>query len=750
MADEVKKVVTYEIRGNTVNLEKTLEAAINNANLLQQKLQTVSTIPYKRGKNADASNYERQAAISKTVAQLESLKTKLSSESIQAVTPDQLSLLTSMNEELGKYIVKISDTSKTNSIAKKSFEKMNSTISDMNYTLRKAGIGVTSFVTALGKISLMLPTLKIAWSYIKKLYNEAASFVETINLFNVAVGDANDELELFIKNMSNAFGLDTEPLYRATAIFKQLANTLGDASDASVTFSKGATQLVYDLSSLYNVDVDTMLQAFKSGLTGQTKPMMKYGISVHKATIEQTMLAHGISKTYSELNEIEKMYLRYITMLDQSSNAQGDMAKTLESPANQLRIAKDQVTLFVRNLGNLVLMLSKFVLPVFNGFAKGINTVLSALNNAAGYTIPDYSDNLAANNQMLDDGTESIEDYENAVSGLLAPLDEINQASSNNEGLNIGQVDQSILDTLSSYDNLMSRVTSTTQKFADIFNAVFNPQIFTGLGQIVGTAFNLIDTAIDATTNTLSAVAPVLNVLTTGIGYLLTGVTWLIDKAFIPLQLWLQGVTSNIWTLIGAFVAFNLIQAAATGSMKSMIAVKAAAWFATTTKSIALNTVGLIKNAAAWVANTAKVIANTIANWWHNASLAAKIGLLTMGAGLLIVPIVLAAAGVFSSKASEVPQMAKGGVVTRETHAIIGEGKYNEAVIPLGRSPQMKELKRDIANETSRKISQPRSNVQRSAEQPTPIILQVSGRELGRTSITNINRVRRQVGVDLA
>lgn len=749
MADEVKKVVTYEIRGNTVNLEKTLSEAIQNVNALQQKLQVVSTIPYKRGKNADASTYERQAAISKTVAQLENLRQKLSSESIKAVTPDQLSLLTKINDQLKIYADKISDVSKSNSIAKKTFEKMNGTISDMNYTLRKASIGAKNFITTIGKITLVLSTLKIAWTYIKKLYEESASFVETMNLFNVAVGDANEELEEFVKQMSEAFGLDTEPLYRATAIFKQLANTLGDATDASITFSKGATQLVYDLSSLYNVDINTMLQAFKSGLTGQTKPMMKYGISVHKATIEQTMLAHGINKTYAELNEIEKMYLRYIAILDQATNAQGDMAKTLESPANQLRIAQDQITLFVRNLGNLVLMISKFVLPMFNGFAKGINTVLSALNEAAGYTIPDYSDNLSANNQMLDEGTDSVEEYENAVKGLLAPLDEINQATTADTGLNIGTVDQSILDALSSYDNLMGRITSTTQKFTDVFTAVFNPQIFTGIGQVIGTTFNLIDTVLNAVANTLSTVAPVVNVLTAGIGYLLTGITWLIDKAFVPLNLWLEGITSNIWTMIAAFAALNIIQAAATGSWKSMIAVKAATWFATTTKSIILNTASLLKNAAAWVANTAKVIANTIANWWNNASLIAKIGLLTAGAGLIIVPIVLAAAGVFSKKADEVPKMAKGGVVTRETPAIIGEGKYNEAVIPLGRSPQMKELKRDIATETSRKISQPRNNVQRSAEQTTPIILQIDGKELGRTSITNINKVRRQVGVDI-
>ncbi len=44
------------------------------------------------------------------------------------------------------------------------------------------------------------------------------------------------------------------------------------------------------------------------------------------------------------------------------------------------------------------------------------------------------------------------------------------------------------------------------------------------------------------------------------------------------------------------------------------------------------------------------------------------------------------------------PQMATGGIVTKPTLALIGEGKYNEAVLPLGNSPQMRNLKNDIAN----------------------------------------------------
>lgn len=751
MADVTTKVVQYEIRGDTVDLEQSLKRAIDNINMLQQKMNTVATMPYMRG-GKDRSSFDRSATITKGMSSLGTLKEGLSSPNITAVTPDQLATIDMMNQELEKYIEKISKTSNANAIANTTFKKLRKTVDDMNFTLKKTSVvtkDATHSILQMCELRKTIHMTKLAARYINILYTAAADFVETMNLFNVAVGDAKEELSGFVEEMGKAFGLDTEPLYRAVAIFNQMATTLGDVSSATAQFSKNMTMLTYDLASLYNVDVNDMLSAVRSGLSGMTKPLMKYGISVHKATIEEIALRKGITKTYAEMNEAEKMYLRYIAIMEQTTNAQGDMAKTLESPANQLRVARDQVDMLVRNLGGFVMIIGKLVLPLLNGFAAGLNTVISSLNTAAGLEIPDYSKNLSADNQMLIEGTESAEDYADALDGVLSPIDEINQANVD-DNKQWGTVDQSILDALGIYDNLMDRITSTTSKFKDIFTSVFSPQIFTAIGQVFGTIFDQIETVLGSVANVLTNISPAVTVLTTGLGQVLTIVTWLIDKAFIPLNLWLQGVTSNIWTMVGAFAALNIVQAAATGSWKSMIAVKAATWFSTTTRAILLNTVTLIKNAAAWVANTAKVIANTIANWWNNASLMAKIGLLTFGAGLLLVPIVLAAAGAFSSKADEVPKMAKGGVVTGTTPAIIGEGKYDEAVIPLGRSPQMQQLKRDIANEVSSRNTRTPRSVQRSSESNTPVILQIDGREFGRTSIRNISTVRRQVGVELA
>ena len=94
--------------------------------------------------------------------------------------------------------------------------------------------------------------------------------------------------------------------------------------------------------------------------------------------------------------------------------------------------------------------------------------------------------------------------------------------------------------------------------------------------------------------------------------------------------------------------------------------------------------------------------------------------------------------------------MATGGVVDQPTVAMIGEGRYNEAVVPLGNSPQFKEMKRDIASEVARKIS---PNPAYSFGQPsggqTPVVLRIDGRDLARALLPYLGYTQPQTGVKL-
>lgn len=94
-------------------------------------------------------------------------------------------------------------------------------------------------------------------------------------------------------------------------------------------------------------------------------------------------------------------------------------------------------------------------------------------------------------------------------------------------------------------------------------------------------------------------------------------------------------------------------------------------------------------------------------------------------------------------KIPSVPYLASGGVVTGPTLAVIGEGKYNEAVVPLGNSPQFTSMKEGIAEAVTRKVA-----VSGSSGGQT-VVLQLNGKEFARAVLPDLGFTQAQTGVRL-
>lgn len=719
MADSRKqtRIVEYRLQGNTVDLEKSLKSAVSTLDVLDQKLTKISASARMLG-GKDVNNTSRATTISSTETQIQKLRDTLNNSNIKAVSPDQLNLVNQYAIALEKAVLKLESFKNESTVTNKALEQTEKVIRSANSALRSSGIVAQSAASKWSKFQRLLSkftTIQYVTRLLYEAYEASTAFVETINLFNVAVKNANTNLDAFAQKMANAFGYDIGPIYESIAIFRQYANTMGLAADQADLLAENLTMLSTDLASLYNTDVATMTNALKSGLAGLTKPLMKYGISVHKATLEQKALELGIQKSWNEFTEAEKVALRYIVILEQTQSAQGDLARTLESPANQLKIMKQQLQVLVRNIGTFVTMLSQVVTPVLNGLLIAINAILEAITKAAGYTIPDYSDNLSENNQLLGDESaelegvgDAAEDAEDALNGLLG-FDELNVLGDTGALADTGEIDPAILEALKGYDNLMDLITSKTTRFAEIFKQIFgDEQLAKGAGMILGEGFQIFAQVLDIILTLLETLAPVIGGVLEVVGYLLQGISYVLQIVS-PVLEFVKALLSNIWLLVAAFVAFNAMQLAVTGEFKSMIGVKILKFFGDLTKKIALNTVELIKNAAAALKAKVATIAEGIAAWWAAAAWWQKAIAVIAAAGalaLVVAGIVLAATGATAAQANSTmsqgsdtpPAMAKGGVVSGPTVAIIGEGRYNEAVIPLGNSPQFTSMQENIAD----------------------------------------------------
>jgi hypothetical protein len=315
-----------------------------------------------------------------------------------------------------------------------------------------------------GSLQQGLNTLKNAFSTGAK---EAIEFVENYNLFNVSMrGNVEEQLK-FQYALNNAFKTNMSETLRYQGFFANLSSSLGITNEATDVLSQNLTKLTYDLSSLFNVDVATIYSKLQSGIVGQTKPLRTLGIDVTMQTLQPYLDRFGIDKKVTELTQAEKVLLRYIAILDQSQNAQGDFARTIETSANQLRILKLQTQEMARWFGTMLEPAIRTILPYLNALVMTFKEIFKWISLAMGFDLSEF--NFLGE---IDGGEaqEEIEGVNNSVEKLKKSLygfDEINNMTTS-----FG-TDFSGLDGYSStYEKLQEQMKKFSQEYDNLMEGV--------------------------------------------------------------------------------------------------------------------------------------------------------------------------------------------------------------------------------------------------------------------------------------
>jgi len=210
-------------------------------------------------------------------------------------------------------------------------------------------------------------------------FQAASKFVENYNLFNVSFAGETKEAIKYQYQLNDAFKVNMSESMRYQGFFKNLTSSLGITNEASTLLSENLTNLTYDLSSLYNTSFSAMYSKLQSGIVGQTKLLRSVGIYVTQQTLQPLLYDMGINKYVTELTQAEKVLLRYISILKQSTSAQGDFARTIETPANQIRILSDQVAEMTRWFGTIFIGTIGKILPYVNAFVISLKEVFNGL-----------------------------------------------------------------------------------------------------------------------------------------------------------------------------------------------------------------------------------------------------------------------------------------------------------------------------------------------------------------------------------
>lgn len=315
-------------------------------------------------------------------------------------------------------------------------------VSNMEKRVNKSLGNIKNIFGRVGKWIAALGIGKV----IKDSIITAMDSIESDSMFDTVFGSLANDVRQWSEELQSTLGLNGYAIRENVATLYNMTQSMGLASNKALTLSKDMTLLAEDMASFYNISSDEAFNKIRSGLTGETEPLKALGILVDDATIKQYAYANGIAKTGSELSNTEKVMARYIAIQQQTATASGDLARTLNSPANQLRVLQNNLNLLKIELGNAFMPIVQVVLPILNSFVQALVKVTSVVarfmnalfgtsaSSSAGSTADAIGGVSTAVNGVSDaynDAGKSAKKAAKDAKGFLAGFDEINKVNQN-------------------------------------------------------------------------------------------------------------------------------------------------------------------------------------------------------------------------------------------------------------------------------------------------------------------------------
>ena len=306
-----------------------------------------------------------------------------------------------------------------------STEKYNASARKATFTTGK----FTSGLKALNVAAVAITFRKIG-HFIAQAVTESNKYQEDLNLFTVALGQYAAEAQNYAEKVSDVMGIDPAQWLRNQGVFNTLLTGFGDTAERAQLMSQNLTQLGYDISSFFNISIEDAMQKLQSGISGELEPLRRLGYDLSQARLEQTALNLGIKESVANMTQAEKAELRYYAIMTQVTTAQGDMARTLEAPANQLRILQAQLTQAARAIGNIFIPALNAILPYAIAVVQVIREIANALANLAGFKLTevDYSgvNSAAVGAGSLADNLDDAAGAAKRLKQYTAGFDELN------------------------------------------------------------------------------------------------------------------------------------------------------------------------------------------------------------------------------------------------------------------------------------------------------------------------------------
>lgn len=247
--------------------------------------------------------------------------------------------------------------------------RASSILTSFSNKAKSTGMAMTAMIS--------LPLIKVG----KDAINMGIDAVESENLFSVSMGKMEQKARDWSESYGKALGLNRSELRKNVGMMNTMLGSMGLNEDGAYKMSTSMVQLANDMASFYNLSTEDAMAKLQSGISGEAEPLKRLGIMVNDTTIKQYAMRTGMIKTGQVMTEQQKVIARYGVIMEATKNSQGDLARTMDSPANKLRALKSKWEELLITIGTKFIPMVSRVVDVITGLIDKFNSLSEAKQN---------------------------------------------------------------------------------------------------------------------------------------------------------------------------------------------------------------------------------------------------------------------------------------------------------------------------------------------------------------------------------
>ncbi|HNW87645.1 MAG TPA: hypothetical protein PLP25_00185 [Candidatus Limiplasma sp.] len=352
-------------------------------------------------------------------------------------------------------------------------------LNGMKTSVSGLGAGIGAALGTLGA-GILSGIASSAGAMISGAISAASDLQEVQNVVDTTFEGSAGRVNKWAESAKDAYGMGELAAKRYSSTMGAMFKSMGLASDATLDMSLGIAGLTGDMASFYNLDYDTAFDKLRSGISGETEPLKQLGINMSVANLSAYALSKGITKSYDSMTQAEQTTLRYNYLMQVTSDAQGDFARTSEGYANQQRVLQTTQEELSAAIGELLLPAAIAGTNALNGLVGGLTSSIKGISE---FFNPPKSELQS----QIDDANTAVKNFndslKNADTNLTVSLESAKETKA------------TALSLLDSYEKIRNKSVLTEEDTA---------QLQTIAKQIVA-LYPDMGSAIDATTGLFNA-----------------------------------------------------------------------------------------------------------------------------------------------------------------------------------------------------------------------------------------------------